>query len=73
MKIKLIEDALPCPACAPQLTGFASHDRLGDAGEMTCYPLIDETPRTGEQVRLRRSWEAVLTEIGPMELEASRW
>jgi hypothetical protein len=73
MKIKLIEDSLPWPACAPLLTGFALHDRRGDAREMPCYLPLDETIRTGEQVRLRRSWEAVLVETGPSDLEAGRW
>jgi hypothetical protein len=73
MKIKLIEDPLICPACNPWMTVLASHDRQCGPGAMPGYLVIDETKGTDEQVRLRRSWEAVLTEIGPRELGGSRW
>jgi hypothetical protein len=73
MKIKLMEDSLICPVCTPPMTGLASHDRQCNSGGMPCYLVTDEMKGTEEHVRLRRSWEAVLTEIGPRELGASQW
>jgi hypothetical protein len=52
------------------MTGLALQ---GDSAEIPCYLGTDAPKRTDEQVRLQRSWEAVLTEIGPRELEISRW
>ena len=73
MKIRLIEDALRCPACNTRMTGLALQDRQCNSCGMPCYLVTDETKRTGEQMRLRRSWGAVLIEIGTGELGGSRW
>ena len=67
MKIKLIEDPQPCSACDARMTDLALHDRQCSSCGMPCYPL------TGEQMRLRQSWEAVLMESGLMEQGGSRW
>jgi hypothetical protein len=73
MRIKLLEGPPICPGCNPWTTGFASDDHCRDSDEMACYLVTDDTKRTDEQVRLQRSWAAVLTDIGPMEVGASRW
>jgi hypothetical protein len=70
MKTKLMEEPQVCSACTPRMTGLALQ---GDSAEIPCYLGTDAPKRTDEQVRLQRSWEAVLTEIGPRELEISRW
>jgi hypothetical protein len=73
MKIKLIEGPLLCPVCNTRMTGLALHDRQCNSCGMPCYLVTDDTKRTGEQIRLRRSWDAVLTEIGPRGLGGGRW
>jgi hypothetical protein len=73
MKIKLLEGSPICPGCNPWTTGIASDDHRRDSGEMACYLGTDAPKRTDEQVRLQRSWAAVLTELGPREVGASRW
>lgn len=62
MKIRLIEDQQRRPACDAPMIDPALHDRQCNSCGMPCYQL------TGEQMRLRRSWEAVLMEQG-----GSRW
>jgi hypothetical protein len=73
MKIKLIEKPEVCSDCTPPMTGFALQGRQSDSGEIPCYLGTAAKKRTDEQMRLQRSWEAVLTEIGPREVEACRW
>jgi hypothetical protein len=73
MKIKLIEDPQLCPACDTRMTDPALHDRQCNSCGMPGYLLTDETQRSGEQMRLRRSWEAVLIESELMEQGVSRW
>jgi hypothetical protein len=73
MKIKLIEDPLRCPACNTRMAALASYDRQCNACGMPCYLETGEMKRTGEQMRLRLSWDAVLIEIVPRELGGSQW
>jgi hypothetical protein len=70
MKIMLIEKPPVCSDCTPRMIGLALQ---GDSAEIPYYLGNDAKKRTDEQIRLQRSWEAVLTEIGPREVEASRW
>ena len=72
MKIRLIEDPLRCPACNTRMTGLALYGRQCNSCGMTCYLVTDETKHTGEQMRLRQSWDAVLIEMGSSELGGSR-
>jgi hypothetical protein len=62
MKTKLMEEPQVCSACTPRMTGLALQS---DSAEIPCYLGTDAPKRTDEQMRLRRSWKAVLTEIGP--------
>jgi hypothetical protein len=73
MKTKLLEDPLICPAFNSQMAGLALHNRQGVPGGIPGFLIAGQTTRIDEQLRLRRSWEAVLTEIRPPELGASRW
>jgi len=73
MKIKLIEDPQLCPACDTRITAPALHDRQCNSCGTPCYLLTDETKCTGEQMRLRRSREAVLMESELMSQGGSRW
>jgi hypothetical protein len=68
MKIKLVEDPLFCPACDRRMTGFALLDLQCNSCVMPCYLVTGDTKRAGEQMRLRRSWAAVLVGSGPSEL-----
>ncbi len=73
MKIRSIEDPLLYPACNTPMTGLALYGGPYNSCGMTCYPDTDETKHTGEQMRLRQSWDAVLSEMESMELGGSGW
>jgi hypothetical protein len=70
MKMKLLSYTPICPGCDPWTTRLASDDHCRNSGETVCYVVADDTKRIEEQVRLQRSWAAVLTEIGPSEVAA---
>lgn len=73
MKIKLIEHPLLCPACNTRMTDHASQDGQCSSCGIPFYLLTEETKRSGEMMRLRGSWDAVLIEGGLAELGSSRW
>ena len=73
MKIKFIEDPQVCSSDNPPITGLAWHARPRDSGGMPRYLVTEETKRTEEQVRLQRSWEAVLTETQSRAPGTSSW
>jgi hypothetical protein len=73
MKTKLMEDPLICPAFNSQMAGLALHNHQGVPAGIPGYLITHQTTRMDEQLRLRRSWEAVLTEIRPGEPGTSRW
>ena len=70
MKIKLIEDPRAWPA---QLDDFSLGQRHGNPREIQHYLGTEDMMRTGEQVRLLLSWDAVLREVGITEVGAGRW
>lgn len=73
MKLRLIENPVLCPACNTRMVGLPLHDRQCNCCGMPCYRMTGETKRTGEQMRLQRSWDAVLTEIEPREPGGGVW
>ncbi len=73
MKIKLIDDPMICPGCNARMTGLGLRDRQCNSNGMQCSLESDETRRTGEQIRLLMSRDAVLREIRPTEIGGSQW
>ncbi|MGA3222703.1 MAG: hypothetical protein ABSC65_03020 [Acidobacteriaceae bacterium] len=73
MKSKLMKDPLACLACNPWMTGLALHGRQGNSRGLPGYLLTYKMKHADEQLRLRRSWEAVLSEIGVGEPGATQW
>jgi hypothetical protein len=56
MKVKLIEEPPACPVCNERWIGLCV------CYERRCHMETDDTRRTGEQMRLSLSWDAVLRE-----------